>query len=1372
MPSSASTIIDPTRSGNRDQFLFALKASLNDLYNKGTDTNIHRLYATLAEQLKDVDINISRVFADLFLTLPIKNEPLKRGYNNLDVLSQEGAYQLTYIGFVPEGTRYYQNNELSPIDNSVILDIIPKPDTFTVTFNGVDVSSSITSYDAEKNTITLSTPEIGTYFISYEDAGVTRAIRETIPLTLSTSGRRQGQLTSKNILYNSEKIYIANSGIGTLIRDKDYSLNQATGEIVSIEGGLIEVLEANELETSYYYNFDFSKLTSTSFHKQFYNEPVILTTNGVQVQNSNVSEVFRLFNETNQEVYTPTSISRGVINYQGSTVPTIKTLSNFSLTQKSFELKLNVLVNTFTLDITTNRDIGSLQQVNSITAVSYPIRLIEGKREVVQPRYTLPVPYEYTKISIQTGSLSFYRSNIFLIETIDYDIVEEIPGIASILLYQGGFQKIGTNSVYVVITTKISPYNLLTNYVRSNFTVQANTTIPSSTYPIINRTIFLDTKPYITVGSTGDIKIAQQLIIQSLDSLTTYIEGEDYTYDPFTQTISLTSSSSIDTTKEVLIFFGGLWNYTSDISYSPNYIVCDYDTTDNAIDWGPSLTSYTITLTKNLTSEDNQVTLYYHPSDMVNFFGTKIYLKSDPSQLLKIQGYNTTDRILTFQAPNIDGEYIVEYTGFKHQISPETSYYVSYNYGARDNALRNAWSPLLNIKETSRRRVETVSLLGNQTTAHLSYAPVNINNIVVYLEGQTENESQATIVGFNPVTYTLTFSPIRAAGNYNIAYDTLNASTEDLRTLCIGLMQAYLAGPTKVAIEDLIRLFTGLTPLIQPATALAFRIADQSVTNPATRSQNLSEVPPISIGTNFVPAKFNAGLLTTSAAQTRVAVPAITNIGTLEGTIQFLLGPKFNGDDNISHYFIDVGASKRYYQNRISIYKNEANYLVFELFDNDKKLWRVASPVGRQVKDHFVYLEKGQTQTQLPTRPTFSSTDINNDNREDLLLAHKTELTIDKVFTDTKYEGYGYTPSVPVNQQYKAPVRIAFLVQIQDKPQYSDLTQYENLVRSILALSRLIENVNGKMILHVSPTFIQMDTQHVKLIESLKGKVEVGFYASIPTTIVDPQQRVSYLQTALNLFPEFPVSTSIDSNFHDWPSLLAPLGLNIITGNIDSRYGSSFLNPTPFIHRVTDLIAETGNNVYTYVLALFLNKSLPISSYTTQQFESSLYRSISQNQINQVATWYLSLDIEDITSNYTNEMSILDSWIRESVNPLISLNKVIWGLTSESLQIFNSLEAWTTNLTGTLFNQIPQSVIRPIKYNWDTKVLSFDSIPESGVYRIQYVTGWAAYEESEIFISAVYKLHSQDGTLPFYRLYINGEMINYLTFADLPSSQE
>ncbi len=79
----------------------------------------------------------------------------------------------------------------------------------------------------------------------------------------------------------------------------------------------------------------------------------------------------------------------------------------------------------------------------------------------------------------------------------------------------------------------------------------------------------------------------------------------------------------------------------------------------------------------------------------------------------------------------------------------------------------------------------------------------------------------------------------------------------------------------------------------------------------------------------FIPAKKDVGVSIRSG--NRLTYPVLGNIATDKGTINFWIKPFWNGNDNNVRYFIDVGNATD--SNRISVYKNSDNKMVFNILD-------------------------------------------------------------------------------------------------------------------------------------------------------------------------------------------------------------------------------------------------------------------------------------------------------------------------------------------------------------------------------------------------------------------------------------------------------
>lgn len=76
--------------------------------------------------------------------------------------------------------------------------------------------------------------------------------------------------------------------------------------------------------------------------------------------------------------------------------------------------------------------------------------------------------------------------------------------------------------------------------------------------------------------------------------------------------------------------------------------------------------------------------------------------------------------------------------------------------------------------------------------------------------------------------------------------------------------------------------------------------------------------------------------------------------------------------------------------------------------------------------------------------------------------------------------------------------------------------------------------------------------------------------------------------------------------------------------------------------------------------------------------------------------------------------------------------------------------------TNTFPPTFKKAAIKVLAYDPPTRTVTFEPVPFSGRYVLSYVTGLPQYEETENFIAVSWKLHTLDGEMPFYKLYVNG----------------
>lgn len=1402
---SPAVIVNPTRSSKKKTFLDALKASLNDLYNKDATTNIHRVYDIIAEQLKDADIELKRALSDRWLGTTQSNERVTRSFSVYDRLEEEGAYQLNYIGFVPENTTAFQDVILEPNDEFIQLDRFPSStqlSNFILTRSTGDNASILLSYyDDVTNRVYLSETQAivgGSYSLSYTDKGNTLQRLEVVQLRRNENDQLQAVVAGSNLLYDSERITIHNSAIGTLTRDEDYTIDYEDGIVRATANGRIEFLEAEELDIEYSFGIDFETQVEHAFHKQVYNEAVRIVDPTTLTVNSNVvSEVFRVANVSKRQSYIPLAVSRDTISLQTEDELNVEVRTDQELNQIGTGFDLNKAIKTLSINIPKGEGRNSIQGVGDVIATSHRVRLIEGKRQNVPDQIRFVSFYEISQIKLTTGGIDAYRSNLILQENIDYTVSTEDPNTFVITLLETGINKIGTNSLYVQGETLVSAYAQTSVPSERRFQCKANLTPFSELYAVSGSSIILQgTNTYVDPGNNGDVRLKEEIVITNPRGDVVFVEDEDYTYDGINKTILLLTGSKIKNEAQIRVNYLGVQDFVGSYSTVPDILVADYDYTHNAIDWSNSMRTFNLRIRETLGPDKNLIRLAYHPEDPDDLLKIEVRSTSNPKETLRPISYDRGQRFLIVEAPIVEGDYIVSYKGHSHLVSPGIEYYVSYNYGGRDRALRDVWSPLLGLTETSRRRNEEVLLNGNDTSVVLDFPVVNIETIVIFEKGQTENEPATTITDYDPETNTIFFTSVRSYGAYIIAYDTPNALTEDLRKFVIGMMEAFLTGPTKEGIETMIETFTDITPLVRTAADLAFRLVDEKYNaDPDLRSDRLNDAGFTAENPVFIPSRFNNGYQATVSDENVLYAPALTNVRASEGTIQLLIGPRFNGDDGLTRYLVDIGKRRQYYRNRIALYKNQRNYLVFETHDDDGQIWRVASNVGRGRTRLYRFLERGATSLELTARPAFATTDLDNDGQFDFFGAHKTEFIIRRVAGEEsedgtgygygyEYLGYGYRGAILRERylQVNSPVNIAIHFQIPDKPEYRTVLGFDRVTRKLQALANKVKEQGGILVIHASVAYIDGNTEFSSVLLDLQQQGhEIGFYIDTPSFIITQAERLTYLTEGLALAKELGLritSASANLEVKEYATYIKQLEIPNVSGYVDPFFGETFDDRSPIVRRTRSsetsglLDLEAGELIYlpgtTYV-----DFSLPFTALTMQQVESTLHRALTMNDVNQVTNWYFTVTPDGLTENYSAETTTIANWINDTIKPLATQEKIRWSTFDQTGQLFTALEAWLNSLDAEERNIVDREIsVKPLTYDFDTNTITFEPIPSDGIYEFDYVTGWAAYEESEIFVAAVYKFRTDDGSLPFYKLFINGELQEFVTFADFSAVEE
>lgn len=193
------TLLNAAGSNNKETFVQALKSALSDFYDKESGTNLEKLYSTLASVLVAVDRDVSATRNDNVLSATIANEVITRGVASGDHLGQEGAFEITRVGFVPSTFVQKETHRIEAEDTVVFLNAVPLNFEQVRIFNAADPSratvSEILEFNEEDNTVTVAGVSVpGLYAFEYISAGNTTKETETIqvPAELFQMGWNEG----------------------------------------------------------------------------------------------------------------------------------------------------------------------------------------------------------------------------------------------------------------------------------------------------------------------------------------------------------------------------------------------------------------------------------------------------------------------------------------------------------------------------------------------------------------------------------------------------------------------------------------------------------------------------------------------------------------------------------------------------------------------------------------------------------------------------------------------------------------------------------------------------------------------------------------------------------------------------------------------------------------------------------------------------------------------------------------------------------------------------------------------------------------------------------------------------------------------------
>lgn len=1191
------------------------------------------------------------------------------------------------------------------------------------------------------------------------------------------------KLEHENLLPGSEVITVPGGQFTALVRDEDYVIDYVNGIVTVIPTGVVTRLPGNDdvaLNITYKRKVDFSSEYTLQSHIEVFSEVATITdSNVLQVENKPIRGVQRVLNRTTGEEYTVNSFSEDKIYISGTTLPRLTTLEDQPAEVYARTVNGSVFTGTVNL-VLSDRYIPAkehpLSNVLQLRTQTLDRQLIRGGIDIVESSYDIEITNNTREIELRTGSTILRRSNIVLIPDTDY-VTSTSSNILTIIFTDSGISKIGNNSLYyrlfkiVPITDNqlIENDNIDSSQHRISFTERYISEVV--TFSADGKASLTKYSPFIEIAQEIDQEVAPTLVVTNQSGTTTFVENEDYIIDPvFGRLIRIDTSPRLDVRQTVKIIYIDQEQFTSTYTIASDVILVDYDWGNNAIDWSSSFSENQVQEEVEIHEGARFFRLQNYPSvESVNV------TQASSGASIQVVDVDISNRRVQIEPAPTTGTYLVSYVARDQTVNPGNSYFVGYSYGARRRALIDNFAAQLGLTTSTVFREEEFDFVNGQSSVVLSYIPTDIERINIYITNDPDEDPQAEPLSFDTSTGILRFTPVISANNYTVEYPVVGFETETLRSAIIALLEALTNGPNKRSVEIIGEALTGITPDVTESIDNGFLLTDSNDTDylaalSAQASPNLSD------GTSsieYVPSRFNNGVSLRAANDAWVAHSAISNLRIEEGSISFLTGTYWDGDDKKSHYFIDARGTNDN-TNRLVIYKNKRGFLVFEIHDRNSKLFRVTKDIRWIARNEIFYLREGDSTTTLTHSPAYTIIDLDGDEQSDIFGAHRTEFVITPSF-----QGPG-DPSL----------NITTLVRIDNSVDYTDQNAHSGAAYRLRTLANVYEKHGAKITVETESSFMQGCALYDNVLSELYQRGHgVQIFVDLPQDVISDDDRELYIlerRSLLNGLGIAPGDTDGISGGYEidyFATIFPELGFDMATAYVDPLSGAGLDNRTAVFRADTgsDFSIPNPNGELIYVpgdVSIQYQKN-PMIVQSFIPITNSLLTAIEKAKPDVVNSWYFLIGIGDFTAG---EVSLFDQWLGSTVDPLIQVNKIAWKTPSEIVNLFREHERFLEiNRNRVRFVSSEYGPYGPYgQYGWGgtqsiralswdevTNTLTFDPVDKSGFYLFSYVSGFSKYEEAEHLITCTWKLHTDDGQPPMVKMYLDGELVNHKIWGDL-----
>jgi len=1187
------------------------------------------------------------------------------------------------------------------------------------------------------------------------------------------------KLQHADLVPGSEVITTSGGQFDALVRDRDYTMDYRNGIVnILLDGGASKLPGAKvsdlNLSITYRRQVDFAKEMNLESHIEVYGEIAKITgTFEVSTAHKPIGSVSRVFNKTIGEEYTIISYLNDKIQINGVTLPRTLDLTDRPTELRESILTGNYFTNTLGLILPDELKPAKEHLINSSTGITSWTMfkyLVQSGISILQPTYTLEVTSNISNIKLITGSPIFRRCTRELIAGTDYSVIlDDTQLILTIQFTETGLSVIKNNSVFYQLSKS---FGIHEQYLfdgkdildtEHRFIFNENYISEVTSFGPDEFAYLQKMQPFVEKGQDVDILSYSNFIVTNRARTIIYRLGTDYTLDSVYKRLIRIDTGNIASLQLVQVIYVDKEDFTIDqITIAQDVVLADYDYGTNSIDWSPSFVDTPIQEIRQLVKDLRFVTL----KELMANENVVMYRKRNNQVLQKINivEVDVLNHRIQFDPLPENDTYYIDYVARTQAIDPSANYFVTYTYGARRKALIDNYAALLGLTTGTVTRTEQFDMVTKQSSIQLGFAPADPMRVVIYKTDDPEKAPVTTITTFDSSTNTLYFIPIISAGSYTVDYPVVGFETEELRKAVKSLLEAFRLGPTKLSIERAVERFTGITPTVIDSLDNGFNLTN------STDSDYLAPLMPVvspalSDGNSsiaYAASRFNTGLELKANNNAWVSYSALNDLRIEEGSFSFLLGTLWDGDDKQSHYLLDMVGTDDF-TNRITLYKNKRNSLVFEVHDTDSKVHRVTTDISWIPRKEIHYLDKGQSTVKLSYPPSYTIMDFNANGQSDIFEANRTEFIITPIYAGPS--GLG--------------LNITTLIQIPNDPTFAEEAGQGGIANKLRTMASIFESHGAKLTIQTEMSFIQGCKYFDNvLLDLYKRGHDVHLFLDIPVNVISDEDRDVYIFERRNALAEIGIGGTNTSGvaggyvIGDFATRFPTLGFEYASAYKDPMTGESLPFRTDVFRASSgpdfSIPDPQGNLVYLPGDTGIDFQHNPMIVQSFIPITNSLITAMLKSSPDRVNTWYFVLGINDFTDS---EILLMEQWLINTVDPLVATGKVAWRTLVTSYNLFleyeKFLEVNQNRVRADGYSYGGLQLIRALQWNQVKKELTFDPIDKAGYHLFSYIAGFSKFEEAEHQITCTWKLHTKDGQPPMMKMFLDGDLVNHKTFGDL-----